>query len=285
MPRPLVVTVESVRDLLIGDTLGEYLSLLGQPAQVDARIRTLIIAAQADVERDCQTFLTQRVIKSRPASANPDGSPAVKGTDYDLEEDAYTWFEEDWKGFAQFVTKRRPVQSVQDVRFAYGQSQPVSIMTVPEAWQVANHLAGIINIQPVIGVGLAQSAGMALMPLVSGNLMTLKQPIACIVHMDYTAGFLPANFNPYTDDPWDANPDQDVAPLLQAVSCRAAAKLLLRAAVANDSDAGSLNVDGASESVPPGRLDKVRENLLKEAQDAIDGFNATDVSGFCGILG
>ena len=273
---PLVITVDSVRqNFSTSPTLTEFMEKLGDTDEQDEKIAKKIALAQGEIENRTRCFLTRKRIRTRPAIANLDGTPGVKGVDYDLEEDAYDWFRGDWSGgWVDLKLRRHPVQSVESVMVRYGASEPMVALTTPEQWNVANHADAVLNILPLIGISSMQATTLLLMPVLGhaqGN--RNRDRIPQIVTVNYTAGYLPSNFDPETDDPFLSNPDQDVRGLLEAVEYLAAARLLTTFSPAMDARGGSLSMNGFSESTPQGLLSNAAQALEQKAAGIIDLYN------------
>ena len=245
---PLVITAADVREELSGSGMDRHLSRLATDiADQNTIIEKAIREEQAHLENDVELriFLTRRVIKSRPADTGLE-----RGTEYDYLDDAYDWIKDDFEGFGTFLLRRRPVQSVERVRIKYGHgSDAVNVIDMPSAWLEYDSEMGVLNIVPLVGMTTEQAGALLLLPVFGTGLRNFPT-IPKIVHIDYTAGFLPSDWV-VTDegaDPMIDSPDHDVTELLKCVRYLATVDMLRKVQRAVSAGGGSISLDGLSRS-------------------------------------
>ena len=247
----LVVSTQMVRDEMSGTGMSRYWDKIGDVAAQDAVLSRVIRRAQSTVETECEIYLTQRVVKSRPVDAGLE-----RGTNYDVIEDPYDWFKDSFRGYGTFRLRHRPLVSVQRVSIRYGSTTEnlQKVIDYPDSWTVPKDELGILNIVPLVGMTSAQAGALVLLPIMGVGLMRWDT-IPSICGIDYTAGFLPKNFDPDGDiDPMVASPDFDPTLLLWAVVMLAAAEGLRSIQRAIGAGGGSIGVDGLSRSLQSGRF-------------------------------
>ncbi len=274
MPRSLAITVDSVRDELSGQGMEMFLTALGTPDQQTRIIEQRIGEAQSEIENSLHTYLFQQVIKSRPLDEG-----LVRGTDYTRLDDAYPFVRDDWMRQGRIKTYRRPIQSVQRVAIRYGQGPDVfEAVEYPRNWISFEGRLGVVNVIPIVGSATYGAGAMILLPMTGGPIHRASLP--SLVTVDYTAGFLPDDFHPETEDPYDASPDYDVTQLLKAVRLGACIAVLKACERAIGAGGGSIGMFGLSESFVAGRF----ATETKSYSDDIADIKTQYLAGFSGPL-
>jgi hypothetical protein len=277
---PLVITVKSVKQELSGKPVMSYLLKLAaveattaeqKVASVNTQIAEAIQEAQGDYETLTGNFLTQRRVRTIPVEPKTDGEPQVPGIDYDWEEEGYNYIREDWEqGFADIKVRHRPLIEIDRVVLRYGQTlDAVKALNLPEQWQIKNRKLGIVHIVPIIGLGPFATSSLTLLAVAGANLAGHNN-IPNIVTIDYTAGFLPRDFNVETDDPTTACRFEDMRPILAAVRFNATARVLTRMQRAVSLTGGTISIDGVSQSIQPGFFDSYIKTYEEKFQAAVN---------------
>lgn len=271
MPYP--ISVDSVVQELAGSGVAHYLMKFGDASCVRGMIQKAIDEAASEVEIDLNIRLFQTRIVSRPAQ--PD---LVRGTDYDEVEDAYDYVKGDFDGFGTFRTKLRPIVSVQRIQIRYGDdTNPIQVVTYPEQWIMENTRMGIINIVPLLGMTPAQTASIMLLP-VTASAMANRQLMPLIVALDYTAGYLPRDYDPEDEDAPSvraASPDHDARSLLAAVRYIATAKILGKMNRAIAPGGGSAQMGSFSQSYAPARFMNEQLDYERRAKEIVELYKRT----------
>lgn len=175
----MLASVTDVRNL-IGAYAEDMASWLGgSTADQDALITRFIRAAQARMERDLRIRYDTQVIKVKPEP----------GAVYDIEEDPYDFWLEDYYNHGFIKLRRGPVISVQRVRLMYGDQ--TEIITYPNSWIRLDRKNGTIQILPTPGSGwggLVLASGGYFLPLLTGT--WLRRNVPQLICPDYTVGAL-----------------------------------------------------------------------------------------------
>lgn len=273
---PLVIPVSKVRSSLSGSGLSDTLAILGDSAAQDKVLTSAVKVAQSRVEKRTDTLLTQKVIKSRPVEAG-----LVRGTDYDIVESPYNFYRDDFNNFGRLRLLRRPIVSVERLMIRFGEG--VTVFAPPAPWvdSFIDSANGTIHVVPYIGgLNVGPVAAIGLIPLYLGlrghpQSQSPSAMVPQIVSVDYTAGFLPKDFDAASDDLDEASPDHDVQTLVDAVRCLAAAIVLEDLAPSFGVQGGSLSFDGFSQSIQSNQLDGVIKAFSDKADAYIQEFNAS----------
>ena len=278
MSQPLVITLDSLKDELAGNAAGRYLLRISRSttaqekqADVDAMLTKSIQEAQGVFESETFTFLTQRKVLTYPPEPDANGNLPVLGTDYDAADSGYDYMKVDWhETFGSLKLKHRPVVSVEALKLRYGQLGTPSIaLNFPDQWKIIDYRLGLVHIIPIIGVGAYAAATLAILTVAGANLANTNT-LPNVIAVDYTAGFLPKDFDAETDDPLIASPFEDVRPYLACVRYIAAAKVLRKLNRTLTMTGGSISIDGLSQSKQPNALQGYIDDYEKQAKELKD---------------
>lgn len=276
----LVVSPKQVREeYFASEALELYLNTLAdknatsqaaKDASIDLKLTRVIMEAQADVERKCEVYLSHTVIKTPPVDAGMVRTTKNAPGQFDKLDTPYPFIIRNWNGGSGRIRlRKRPIVSVQRVAIRYGQTmQALGVLDFPDGWISPESRMGIINIMPIVGMSSSQVSSLIMLPIMAGA-MNGRKVIPTIVTIDYTAGFLPVDFDPDEDDPTEACPDFDVLGVLEAVKLLAASKLMLRFGLQSDGEGGSISLGGLSETITPGRFKQIREEYETTAKDKL----------------
>lgn len=208
-------------------------------------LQECIDQAKATLEGDLEAYWEQKVIRQTPPAA---------GDEYDVTEtplDYYAGQITAPTGFPRWTLNKRPVVSVQLVRFAF--SDKHRVMDVPEDWWKINHKLGVFEMVPMGTAAMIASTGTSwFIPVLGGRLQWATVPQ--FLHIDYTAG--------YYDPAADTLP-ADAASVRKGIVDAAYLDLLQRAQgiVPTGGSSGGSSQTFAS-----------METRLKEANERVQGF-------------
>lgn len=248
MPRlPNVIKRDALKAELSGQGVSFFLSRLGDSDAQDAVLDQAIQEAQSEFELDLGLFFTERVVFSRPP---------VPDTGYDVLDDAYPWFAQDFRQGGEIRLRRRPVRDVSAVALRYGGGDiqtSYTILRFPEQWIIADHRLGAVNIQPLYGAAGIVAGTLSVAMMGHGLMNRAAQNLAVCVN--YTAGYLPSNFNAEEDDALDATyQEHDLRDLLRGVRMSAACNVLRALNRTVGAGGGSIGMDGLSQSFTGNRF-------------------------------
>ena len=249
MAQLLAVSVNQVLEELGAlnprSAMGDYLcDAWGNSAAQIKAITLRIGEAQDEFEKNLEIYLFQTRVVTTPITAGK-----VFGTDYDVVQDGYPYSRLDFSQYATVYMRKRPIISVSQASLRYGNTYDVlAAATFPQPWVTPQARIGVLHILPLLGNNSSISAGsLLLLPLIS-SVMPGNLTVPLIFSIDYTAGFLPIDFDPDTDDAYSAAPDFPVKNLLRGVKYMAAANVLRAVRRAIAPGGGSLNMGGAGQS-------------------------------------
>lgn len=270
MSRPLVVSPAQLRKELSGASMNEFLDALADPvllrasprdenaidASVDETLRGLISQAQAKIENLTHVKISHTRILTAPVD---DG--LVRGVDYDMEDSPYDWTSAQWRGEGTIKLRWKPLVSLQSVGLRLGGGPLNRVRTFDNSWVSRKAKLGILNVLAFFGRGGAPpNGGVGALPhwqLAMGQWSGSTWNgghISGLVHVDYTAGLFPRDFDPDTDDPYEACPDFNGEAILKLVRMQAALSVLQSVQDAIGAGGGSISMDGLSENYDPNRF-------------------------------
>lgn len=271
MPRPLAITTQAVRNELSGTGMAVYLSALGDETAQNAVIDQEIAEAQSTVENALRVFLFREIVKCRPIDAG-----LTIGTDYTKEESGYPFIRKDWEVYGRIFTQRRPIVSVERVAVRYGQApgQVLEAVEYPANWISWEGPIGKVSIVPIMGSATYGAGALILLPITGGAMR--RDAVPSLVTVDYTAGYLPRDFDRDADDPYDASPENDPTALLRAVRYLTTIGMLQNLSRAMGAGGGSIGMYGLSESFNPGRFEQEIQRYHTEVDYIYTTYLATD---------
>ncbi len=164
--------------------------------------------------------------------------------------------------------RKRPVLSVEGVSLQWGEGAK-PLRAFPKPWLVPSPREGTINITAIPGVGNAMGNGDRLfLPIALGLLSSNAVPT--LLHVAYTAGFVPYDFAPDSDDLDDACPDfEEIRVLAEGVKAHAALQVLKNTRLARGAGGGSIAIDGLSQSFSGGRFAEEIKDLAGDVAQAL----------------
>ena len=269
--RPLCVSVNQVKDELgasgANSSMGIYLDRLAD-SEGQARIITRQIdEAQSWIELRLGVYMFQTRVVTRPVTMGK-----IRGRDYDVEEDGYPYSRNDFSRYGTVYLRRRPVVHVERAGLRMGNAtEQLAANEWPPGWINPQQRMGILHILPILGTGGQMGAGSALLlPLIAGHFPG-NVDIPLIFSVDYTAGFLPTDFDP--DDPdmhaSTASPDFDCNPLVNATRMRAAAGVLAILGRTIAPGGGGIGMDGFSQSWQGNRFQAEIDDYNRRCEEEI----------------
>ncbi|RYX84225.1 hypothetical protein EON83_11050 [bacterium] len=266
MPEPLLVSVARVRKALAGRSMARFIEALGtSDTERDKEIALLIRAAQADFETHCGVCLFHTRIVTRPAPPDMVRRSASEVGDYDRLEDGHSYFQDDFRsgGAVSVKLTKRPVLSIESAGLHWGAWQNSNFLwKFPKGWTMPEARLGYVHIAPAWGGGAASGQGGILtIPLAYTGIGTRGQAMPILLAINYTAGFVPYEFNADTDDLHDACPDfEQIRIVAEGVRSLAALKILKQTRFAKGAGGGSIAIDGISQTHANNRFaDEIKE--------------------------
>lgn len=267
--RPLCVSVTQVKDELgasgADSSMGVYMDRLGDDAAVTRIINRQIDEAQSWIELRLGVYMFQTRIVTRPVTQGK-----VRGVDYDVEEDGYPYSRNDFRTYGTVYLRRRPVTYVARAGLRMGNAtEQLAANEWPPGWVNPQQRMGILHILPILGTGGQMSSGSALLlPIIAGHFPgNIDVPL--IFSVDYTAGFLPRDFDPDVDHASSASPDFDCNPLVNATRMRAAAGILATMGRTIAPGGGGIGMDGFSQSWQGNRFQTEIDDYNRRCEEEI----------------
>jgi hypothetical protein len=134
---------------------------------------------------------------------------------------------------------------------------------------------GPLNIAALLNGGSATiNTSLLMLPLAVGVMSRAAVPL--LLHVNYTAGFLPYSFNPDTDDLGTACPDfENIHIVADGVRALTAIKILTNTRFAKGAGGGSIAVDGISQTHAPGRFAQEIATLGEDVKAAKSALSAS----------
>lgn len=272
MPKPLLVSPAKVKSALAGRSMSRFIEALGAtPQERDAEIESLIRDAQAWFESQCGVHLFETRIVTRGANSED----LVRRTDldagdYDKLDDAFSYHANDFRGGAVSIKlRKRPVLSIQGAGLRFGAVPGKGdLITFPRGWMAPEARLGYLHVGALIGGGAGSFNGqMLLLPMLGSVLARGVVPV--FLRIDYSAGFLPREFNAQTDDLDDACPDfEEIRLVAEGVRSLAALKILKHTRFAKGAGGGNIAIDGISQNHTPGRFAQEIADLASDVENA-----------------
>lgn len=240
-------------------------------ANFEGVVLRAIQEAMSRIEQDARTYLIQQVIKSRPLD-----NGLVRGTNYDIVEDAYDFNRDAFLGgFAETTLRKRPVISVERTAVRYPDKS--AVITWPVEWQVIDARMGKLHLIPLTGSSsVTLLSAVFTVPLIAAAFQ--RGHVPNVMTIDYTAGFLPKTFDAWIHDPLDTDttkgqPDFDSTELLKAVRYLATSDILRKVERGVMPGGGALGGDGLSQSFPSARFQQEAGGYEQRAIDIIQRWN------------
>ncbi len=270
MAKPLIVSSAQVRKALAGASMQRFISALGATEEErNAEIETLVRESQSEFETLCGVHLFETRIISRPAAATLTRRTALDANDYDKLEDGYTYFADDFRrGPVSVRLRKRPIVSVQGASLSWGNTVQGKLLEFPQDWMGADSRLGNLQIMAVFGSGtLRINNGLLMLPVLGAIMQSGAVPLLFCIH--YTAGFLPYDFNPDTDDLDEACPDfENIRMVAAGVKALTALKVLKNTRFAKGAGGGAVAIDGISQTHQAGRFADEIQTLADDVKNA-----------------
>lgn len=265
----LVVSVQDVKDELSGGGMCEYLSALDNSDQVIAK---RILEAQRGIEHALEILFFQQKICTRPVTKG-----LVRGQDYDKTEDGYPFRRADFSAFASIQLRKRPVQNVWRAGIRYGnESTYIAVLDFPNGWINQQARLGVLEVQAIVGGGsMGPTDSLLILPMLSGA-VSGGGVMPLIFSCDYTAGFLPSDFDPETDDLDEACPDYNIYELARAVRMQATAHMLRSVRRSVGAGGGSIAMEGLSQSWDSSRFSEEIKDYEEQVKEILENFSFLD---------
>ncbi len=155
------------------------LSLADQDGNVmpDSVVDRYIGATVMRFERDLHIDIGTKVIKCNAEKRGLDN--------YDIDEDAYDFWADEYRQWGYIQLRRRPVVSVENVELYYPTGQ--RILKYDDSWIMLNRKAGHMRIVPSAGTTTTVLLGTSsYLPLMNGSM--LQSNVPGLFRIDYTSG-------------------------------------------------------------------------------------------------
>ena len=144
----------------------------------DQCIQQFIDVAINTIERELRIDIRKRIVISDPQL----------GEIYDVAEDPYDYYADDYLKWGWLKLFRKPVISVERLEYVFP-TQESPMLDIPPEWVKLKKAHGQVNIIPQAGtisqVVVGRNAGYFLPALTAG----LYQNVPSLIHIDYTSGF------------------------------------------------------------------------------------------------
>lgn len=233
---------------------------------IDAFLTTCLVWAQKEFERKTQTRLFETRIVSNPPPAGQE-----RGIDYDVIETPYNFVSRDWRrGRSGTITLRnRPIREISFMGVRYGQATAQSVIQFPKGWINPRSARGIVELLPVVGAANISAGALVMLPILN---MSARQSniLSMVLSINYTAGFLPTDFDAENDSLADACPDYDAYGVVEAISKLAMVRVFDSLSMQSDSESGGISMGGLSENVSAGRYQTILQTQKADAAALID---------------
>lgn len=268
----IVISPDDVLTELSGTGMCQYLAALGDEITQKKVLTRRIFEAQQYLENVLETFFFQTRVATRPVTPG-----MVRGVDYDVEEDGYPYTRADFATYGTIQLRRRPVVTIKRAGIRYGNDQNyLAVMDYPQGWINQQARLGILHVQAVVGAGSMQSTGsgsLLLLPMIQTGFHR-GETMPLIFSVEYTAGYLPADFDPETDSLATACPDYSIHDLARAVRYHATANMLRSMRRSVGAGGGSIAMDGLSQSWDSNRFSAEIEDYENQVETIISDHRA-----------